>query len=123
MWHSNEILDPSKNYKFNIYNKYTDKLAAYIEIKNGVYRAVKVDLEKYPINLFGIDDDIVEETRKNIIEHFLEGRVVPKNRQFLQETLESVGMCEWDLIKLMKLNRGMSCVDYFYVEVIEDEQI
>lgn len=71
----------------------------------------------FPIDLLGVNRDWGLESQPEII-RWLESRVVPRNRQFLNQMLEAVGLTEWDLDALLKLNKGRVTDDKFEVEIV-----
>lgn len=51
------------------------------------------------------------------LEFWLKDRVIPENRQLLKETLQKVGLFEYNWREMIKLNHGRSVSDEFSVEV------
>lgn len=70
----------------------------------------------FPIELFGLHRDWEIDDKATII-RFLESRVVPRNRQFIDEMLRQNGLDHWELDSLLKLNHGKSTDDKFRVEI------
>lgn len=108
---------------YNIYSEYDElRLVAKIhEDKNeNLVTEVLVPYEyKYfPIDLLGVNRDWdVNNTNQN--RRWLESRVIPRTRQFLDDMLEAVKLPEWDLVQLLKLNKGRVVDDKFYIEIEE----
>lgn len=73
----------------------------------------------FPVDLLGLHRDWGEESQPEII-RWLESRVIPKNRQFLDTILSHYGLDRWDLDTLLKLNHGRVCDDKFSVEIAEE---
>ena len=93
-----------------IYNKDTDK-----------YMAVCLNncCGMPPVGLFGFfEDNLAIQLRDIAVRGFLEDRVVPPNRDMLKETLESMGIYEYDWRVLIRLNHGRSVDDDFSVEAV-----
>ena len=112
---------------YNIYNDYDGKheLCGIIhcEIREfEPYYIVEIvgnkDRYDFPVDLLGIHRDWGNESQPEII-RWLESRVVPKNRMWLDKILESVGLHEWDLDTLLRLNQGRVCDDEFSIEIVE----
>lgn len=115
--------------QYNIYSNYDGKheLCGIIhcEVKDfDLHYRVEIIGDKdrwdFPVDLLGIHRDWGYESQPEII-RWLESRVVPKNRMWLDKILESVGLKEWDLDALLKLNKGKVCDDSFSVEIVEAE--
>lgn len=115
--------------QYNIYSNYDGKhdLCGIIhcEVRDfDLHYRVEIIGDKdrwdFPVDLLGIHRDWGCESQPEII-RWLESRVVPKNRMWLAKILESVGLKEWDLDTLLKLNKGKVCDDSFSVEIVEVE--
>ena len=79
---------------------------------------VPYEYNYFPPDLLGIYRDWeIDDTPT--IRRWLESRVVPRTRQFLRVMLDAYKLPEWDLIELLKLNRGRVSDDKFYVDVEE----
>jgi hypothetical protein len=74
----------------------------------------------YPVLLFGFNKELPRDDSEHI-KYWLEERVVPKTRQGLDMILASVGMDHWDLEKLLELNHGRCSMDWYYLEIINED--
>ena len=113
--------------QYNIYSNYNKESdlcgIIHCEIKDfDIHYKVEIigdqDRWDFPVDLLGIHRDWGNESQPEII-RWLESRVVPKNRMWLDKILESVGMHEWNLDALLKLNQGRVSDDKFSVEIVE----
>jgi hypothetical protein len=122
-----DIRNINKPKRYVIHSEYnkTDDIVGIIHCDSNCHYKVEVLVPKerhdFPVDLLGINRDWGEESQPEII-RWLESRVVPRNRQFLDQMLTANNIPEWDLDTLLKLNKGRVCDDKFYVE-IEDETI
>lgn len=114
-----DIFDIVRRYKFHVYNEHDDEVCtinyqwgvgiedANVEIKNP---------EDLPVDIWFGD----KSTEALLI--FLEGRVLPPNRMFLDEELKPLGIDPNDWLSKIQLNQGRTYDDEYYVitEVLED---
>lgn len=108
---------------YNIYSEYEDtRLVGKIHEDNKGNMQVEVlvpyEYNYFPPDLLGINRDWELDDTVQII-RWLETRVIPKTRQFLREALDAVKLPEWDLVQLLKLNKGRVVDDKFYVDIEE----
>lgn len=99
--------------EYNIFNDNTNELVGFIHIENGNTYAKRY-VNDSPV-LFGLFGELENPSEQQIIS-FLKYRVMPENRQNLHVFLESVGLQEYDLHKLIALNHGRNTDDYFRLE-------
>ena len=110
---------------YNIYSEYEPevKLVGKIhedERKNLIVEVlVPDDYNCFPPDLLGLNRDWEKDDTAQT-RHWLETRVVPKTRQFLREMLDAQKLPEWDLVTLLKLNKGRVWDDKFYIEIEEN---
>ena len=108
---------------YNIYSEYKDlRLVGKIHEDNKGAMFVEVlvpdEYNYFPIDLLGPHRDWERDDTEQIL-RWLETRVVPRNRQFLREMLDAYKIPEWDLVTLLKLNKGRACDDKFFIEIEE----
>lgn len=108
---------------YNIYSEYEEtKLVGKIHEDNTGNMVVEVlvpyEYNYFPPDLLGIFRDWERDDTEQTI-YWLESRVVPKSRQFLREMLDAVNLPEWDLVQLLKLNKGRVVDDKFFIEIEE----
>jgi hypothetical protein len=106
----------NKSIEYKIYNDNTNELAGLIHIEeNNTYA------EKYADNvpiLFGLFGEIEHPSESSIMA-FIEGRVIPRDRQGLGEILKSAGLMEYDVHKMIELNQGRITDDYYRLERVQ----
>ena len=99
-----------------------DIVGKIIKDNNGKYTSeclVDKDDHDYPVTLFGFNKELARDNQ-DLIKFWLEDRVIPRTRQGLNMTLESVGLDHWDLEKLLELNHGRCSNDWYYLEIINE---
>lgn len=110
-----------KQWKFEVYNSDGDVLAGIIHYKRGL------NTEEATIDIKNFDKlggwlkwawDKAPDKSKLLID-FLENRVNPPNRLFLEERMNEIGIDAYDWIARMKLNNGKVHGDNLYVKVID----
>lgn len=107
---------------YTIHSEYTNTIVGKIYNNNGIYTCELLCPEErydFPITLFGTHREWERDDQATII-RWLESRVIPKDRQFLDEILRLHGLDHWDLETLLKLNQGRTVNDKFYLEIEED---
>ena len=107
---------------YRIYNDITGQLVAnlYLDSDTNVYsaellqRSTSVPVMFLDLLHGGFDPS----PSSQAIEAFLKSRVLPPNRQNIQQLLEQEGMHEYNWKEMIKLNQGRSVEDYFSVRAV-----
>ena len=108
---------------YQIWHDRTNEHIADLYYENGTYRAKLYKFSGGIPTLFGFPEAGTRpDPPSECIEHFLEDRVIPPNRDMLKHILEQNGIYEYDWRVLIKLNKGRTTDDLYRIEVIEDSE-
>lgn len=74
-----------------------------------------------PATFYGFrNKDVNKKIQQVDILRFIDGRVMPRNRQLLEVYLQSIGLKHYNKWEIVKHNKGMSYKDYFWLASIGD---
>lgn len=107
---------------YQIYNEYLNSHVAniYYHPQTNKYSAEMIKAEGSPA-LFGLfEPGSIPNPEPDAVKFFLENRVLPPNRQNIQDILEESGVNTYNWRAMIRLNNGRTCSDHFRVDAISN---
>lgn len=106
---------------YQIWNDKTNKHIADLYYQDNKYSAKLLVFNGCIPVLFGfpVGGSILNPT-SDAIENFLRDRVIPLNRDMLEEILHQNNIGKYDWKELIKLNKGKTTDDFYRIEVIDN---
>jgi hypothetical protein len=99
-----------KNISFTIY--ILDYLIANVKVLDDA-----VDVQIVDATRFGDIPFLTRDSNAAVIERFLESRVVSKDNPYIDEILKSYRLKEYDMMKMIRRNKGKKHEDNIWIEI------
>lgn len=108
-----------KEYILKLYNTELIRFTAETD-KFGILNVSIQDVNEQFRSLFPMS--LVVEITPDAVKEWLKARTIPKNRQFVNEILATVGLTVGDTLGIIDICKGLSVNDSFWVDEVGNEQ-
>lgn len=109
--------------RFEIYNELYEEVEGYLtyDTETGKYAMKVVDVAEHPSIYFEVlrQRGIVD-VPEHLVDMWVQGRVLPPNRQGLQGLLEKIGMHEYNVFDLLVYGSARNQMDYDCIRELDE---